>query len=110
MSFQQAISEYRVPLIRCMPNTPAAIGQGMMALCVGNAVTNDARALTETLFGTSGAIAWIQGESLMDAVTAISGSGPAYVFHFVEMLAAAGSALVHRNGQPIAPPKGPFTI
>lgn len=82
-----------VPLIRCMPNTPAAIGQGMMALCAGDTVTNDTRALTETLFSTSGEVAWIKDESLMDAVTAISGSGPAYVFHFVEVLAAAGLAL-----------------
>ena len=81
------------PLIRCMPNTPAAIGEGMMGLCAGPMVSDDTRALTGSLFATSGAVAWVADEGLMDAVTAISGSGPAYVFHFVEALAEAGVAL-----------------
>jgi pyrroline-5-carboxylate reductase len=81
------------PIIRCMPNTPAAIGEGMMVLCAGQGVSAAARAFSEALFATSGAVAWIDDEGLMDAVTAISGSGPAYVFLFVEALAAAGEAL-----------------
>jgi pyrroline-5-carboxylate reductase len=81
------------PIIRCMPNTPASIGEGMMALCAGPGVTAEARYLAETLFSASGSVAWIEDEALMDAVTAISGSGPAYVFHFVEALTAAGAAL-----------------
>lgn len=80
-------------IIRCMPNTPAAIGEGMMALCPAANVSDAARALTETLLSASGAVAWIEDETLMDAVTAISGSGPAYVFLFVEALTAAGRAL-----------------
>ncbi len=80
-------------VIRCMPNTPAAIGEGMMALCAGPGVGATARALAERLMATSGAVAWIEDEALMDAVTAISGSGPAYVFHFVEALTEAGVAL-----------------
>jgi pyrroline-5-carboxylate reductase len=80
-------------LIRCMPNTPAAVGQGMMVLCAGATASDAAKALTETLLATSGAVAWVDDESLMDAVTAISGSGPAYIFHFIEALTAAGEAL-----------------
>lgn len=81
------------PIIRCMPNTPAAIGEGMMVLCAGHAVTSAARVLTERLLSASGPVAWVQDESLMDAVTAISGSGPAYVFHFTEALTEAGISL-----------------
>lgn len=81
------------PLIRCMPNTPAAIGQGMMVLCAGAGVTAATRALTERLMESSGAVAWLEDEPLMDAVTAISGSGPAYVFHFIEALTEAGRSL-----------------
>ena len=81
------------PVIRCMPNTPAAIGEGMMALCAGDTVSVEAKKMTEILFATSGAVAWIESEALMDAVTAISGSGPAYVFHFIEALTSAGIAL-----------------
>jgi pyrroline-5-carboxylate reductase len=80
------------PIIRCMPNTPAAIGAGMM-VCYGNdAVSPDARALTEKLLAASGLVDWIEDEALMDAVTAVSGSGPAYVFHMIEALGAAGAA------------------
>jgi pyrroline-5-carboxylate reductase len=80
-------------IIRCMPNTPASIGEGMMALCAGPGVAEGARNLVTALFSSSGSVAWIEDEALMDAVTAISGSGPAYVFHFVEALTQAGEAL-----------------
>lgn len=80
-------------VIRCMPNTPASIGEGLLALCLGNSVKVDVAALTESLFSASGAVAWIEDESLMDAVTAISGSGPAYVFLFIEALTKAGVEL-----------------
>ncbi len=80
-------------IIRCMPNTPAAIGEGMMVLYARDGVDGDARALTEALLATSGAVAWVADEAQMDAVTAISGSGPAYVFHFIEALTDAGIAL-----------------
>ena len=81
------------PIIRCMPNTPAAIGRGMLVSCANGAVSDEAKALTESLLATSGETAWIDDENLMDAVTAISGSGPAYVFHFIECLAAAARAV-----------------
>jgi len=81
------------PIIRCMPNTPAAIGEGMLVLFAGPNVAAETCALTETLCATSGAVAWVEDEALMDAVTAISGSGPAYVFHFIEALTAAAQSL-----------------
>lgn len=81
------------PIIRCMPNTPAAIGEGMMVLCAASDVAQPARELAERLMASSGAVAWLEDETLMDAVTAISGSGPAYVFHFIEALTQAGLVL-----------------
>ena len=81
------------PIIRCMPNTPAAIGRGMLVSIAGEHVGEPARTLTERLLATSGETAWIDDESLMDAVTAVSGSGPAYLFHFIECLAEAGVAV-----------------
>lgn len=78
-----------VPVIRCMPNTPAAIGKGMMVV-VGNAhVRAETRAFVNDLLSASGEVAGIDDEGLMDAVTAVSGSGPAYIFHFIECLTAA---------------------
>lgn len=78
------------PLIRCMPNTPAAIGAGMMVCCANDLTSDEARTLATRLLGASGEVDWIEDEALMDAVTAVSGSGPAYVFHLIECLAAAG--------------------
>ncbi|MFN3260007.1 MAG: pyrroline-5-carboxylate reductase [Pikeienuella sp.] len=79
-------------VIRVMPNTPAAIGAGMSVLCPTPEVPEAAVALTEALMATTGDVARIDDEGLMDAVTAVSGSGPAYVFHLIETLAAAGAA------------------
>lgn len=77
-------------IVRSMPNTPAAIGRGI-TVCVANAaVSEDQRALCEALLSAVGEVAWVEDESLMDAVTAVSGSGPAYVFLLAEALAAAG--------------------
>lgn len=79
-------------VVRAMPNTPAAIGRGI-TVCVGNAHATDAhRALVEKVLSPAGTVAWIGEEALMDAVTAVSGSGPAYVFLLAECLAAAGEA------------------
>lgn len=80
------------PIIRAMPNTPAAIGRGISAI-TGNAVATEAHlALAEELLSAVGEVVRLDGEHQMDAVTAVSGSGPAYVFHLVEALAAAGEA------------------
>jgi pyrroline-5-carboxylate reductase len=82
----------RSPIVRAMPNTPAAIGRGITAL-VGNARADEpALALAEALMQAVGRTVRLSDESLMDAVTAVSGSGPAYVFLLIEALAAAGEA------------------
>ena len=79
-------------ILRCMPNTPAAIGKGMMVTFANGHVTAEAAAFVADLLSASGRVAEIADEGLMDAVTAVSGSGPAYVFHFIECLTAAGEA------------------
>ena len=77
-------------VVRSMPNTPAAIGRGV-TVCVGNAhVTSTQRATCDALLRAVGEVAWVDDEGLIDAVTAVSGSGPAYVFHLAECLAEAG--------------------
>ncbi len=81
-----------VPIVRAMPNTPAAIGHGMTVACANAAVGRDQREFCERLLQAVGAVAWVDDESLMDAVTAVSGSGPAYVFLLAECLAEAGVA------------------
>jgi pyrroline-5-carboxylate reductase len=79
-------------VVRCMPNTPAAIGKGMMVV-VSNANVNDkTKAFVGDLLSASGEVATIDDERLMDAVTAVSGSGPAYVFHFIEALTTAAQS------------------
>ena len=79
-------------VIRAMPNTPAAIGRGMTVVCANAGATCTDRELAESLMTAAGAVAWIEDEALMDGVTAVSGSGPAYIFHMIECLAAAGVA------------------
>ncbi len=79
----------KAAIVRAMPNTPAQIGLGV-SVCVANgAVSKDRRALCERLLAAVGIVEWVEDESLMDAVTAVSGSGPAYVFYFAECLARA---------------------
>ena len=77
------------PVIRSMPNTPASIGQGISALCTNKYVNDEIKALSEQLLSAAGKTVWIEDEEKMDAVTAISGSGPAYVFYFIEALTKA---------------------
>lgn len=92
----EALLGDQTPIIRAMPNTPAAIGRGITAL-IGNAHTTNADLeLAEALLWSIGQTVRLSDESQMDAVTAVSGSGPAYVFHLIETLAAAGVA----NGLP----------
>lgn len=76
-------------LVRAMPNTPAAIGRGMTVLCAVPGLGERARALAAELLGAVGAVAWVEREDELDAVTAVSGSGPAYVFLLIEALGAA---------------------
>ena len=77
-------------VVRAMPNTPASIGHGITVLCANTHVSAEQRARCEILIGAVGQVEWIEDESLMDAVTAVSGSGPAYVFLLIEALAQAG--------------------
>ena len=80
------------PIIRAMPNTPAAVGRGITAI-TGNAHASAADLdLAEALLSAVGQVVRLEGEDQIDAVTAVSGSGPAYVFHLIEALAAAGEA------------------
>jgi pyrroline-5-carboxylate reductase len=79
-------------LVRAMPNTPAAIGRGITVACAGPQVTTEQQQLCERLLAAIGESAWIADEGLMDAVTAVSGSGPAYVVLLIEALAQAGAA------------------
>lgn len=76
-------------IVRAMPNTPAAIGQGIAALFANDVVGTEQKVLCETLLSAVGEVVWLEDEALMDAVTAVSGSGPAYVFLLIEVLAAA---------------------
>ncbi|MFT5181318.1 MAG: pyrroline-5-carboxylate reductase [Alphaproteobacteria bacterium] len=79
-------------IVRAMPNTPAAVGRGITVLCANDRVSPGQKTVCTQLMESVGAVAWIEDEALMDAVTGLSGSGPAYVFHLVEAMAAAGEA------------------
>jgi len=85
-------------VVRTMPNTPAQIGKGISGAVAGPAVSQRDRATAEALLAAAGAVVWFDEESDLDALTAVSGSGPAYVFHLVEALAEAG----RRQGLPEA--------
>jgi len=92
ISHYESVLGDKTPVVRAMPNTPAAIGKGISAI-VGNAHASEAQMqLAETLLRAIGQVVRLPGEHLMDAVTAVSGSGPAYVFHLIETMAAAGVA------------------
>jgi pyrroline-5-carboxylate reductase len=77
-------------VVRAMPNTPASIGQGMTVACASSEVTRDQALLCDRLLEAVGEVVWMDDESLIDAATAVSGSGPAYVFMLAECLAEAG--------------------
>jgi pyrroline-5-carboxylate reductase len=79
--------------VRAMPNTPAAIGRGITGAFATPGLSKRERASIAGLLETTGRLEWLANEALIDAVTAISGSGPAYVFHMVEALAVAGARL-----------------
>ncbi len=77
-------------MVRAMPNLPAAVGRGITVACANQAVTEAQRNRCEMLLRGVGDVAWIEDEALIDPVTAVSGSGPAYVFLLIEVLARAG--------------------
>jgi pyrroline-5-carboxylate reductase len=80
-------------IVRAMPNTPALVGMGMTGLFARAGVSAAERSLVETVMTTTGDLVWVDGEAQLDAVTALSGSGPAYVFYFLEAMRDAGAAM-----------------
>ncbi|NGQ92282.1 pyrroline-5-carboxylate reductase [Rhodobacter sp. HX-7-19] len=90
-AFEAALGD-RTPIVRTMPNTPAMVNRGITALCRNGHVGDEGMALAVALMAAVGETVILDGEHQIDAVTAVSGSGPAYVFHLIEALAAAGEA------------------
>lgn len=76
-------------VVRCMPNTPALVGSGVTGLYALPDVSEASREVAENILKTVGSTLWVENEQMLDAVTAISGSGPAYVFYFIEALQQA---------------------
>ena len=81
------------PIVRCMPNTPALVGAGMTGLYANEQVKPEHREAAERVLEAAGAVVWVPSEGLLDAVTAVSGSGPAYFFLLMEYMAKTGTAL-----------------
>jgi pyrroline-5-carboxylate reductase len=80
-------------IVRAMPNTPALIGQGIAGLVASSAVSAAERAACEAVLAPTGSLLWMPDEADLDAVTALSGSGPAYVFYFIEAMIEAGTQM-----------------
>lgn len=80
-------------IVRCMPNTPAAIGQGITGLYAGKDVSAASKKCAENILSAAGKVLWVTEENMLDAVTAISGSGPAYLFYFMQCMQESGQAL-----------------
>lgn len=80
-------------IIRTMPNTPAAIDKGMSVSVANSYVSAQKKQVADNLLNSTGMSLWVEDETLMDAVTALSGSGPAYVFYLIEVMASAGERL-----------------
>lgn len=92
VGFFEGILGPKARVVRAMPNTPAAVRRGITVCFAGSGVEDTRRALCAALLEAVGEVGWVDDESLMDAVTAVSGSGPAYVFLLAEVMAAAGIA------------------
>lgn len=85
-SLEQALGQ-QLAVVRCMPNTPALIGHGITGMTGGRNCSAQQRALAEEIMSAAGEVVWLEDEALMDAVTAVSGTGPAYFFLLTEVLA-----------------------
>ena len=81
------------PIVRCMPNTPALIGAGITGLVANRSVSTSQRTSATELLAAAGEVVWFESDAELDAVTALSGSGPAYFFYVIEALAEAGARL-----------------
>ena len=90
IEFFESALDAGAPIVRTMPNTPAAVGRGITAAFANPHVGARQRALCQELLEAVGEVVWVDNEGLLDAVTAVSGSGPAYVFLLIECLAEAG--------------------
>lgn len=90
LSYYQEALGAEARIIRVMPNTPAAVRRGISVACANAAVSEEMKDHCTGLLAAIGEVAWIEDESLMDAVTAVSGSGPAYVFYMTECMTQAG--------------------
>ena len=88
----EAVFGASTPIVRTMPNTPAMVGRGITGLCHNAHATAADIALAQALMAAVGEVVLLDTEGQIDAVTAVSGSGPAYVFHLIEAMAAAGVA------------------
>lgn len=93
LSNLEKLFSHKLPIIRAMPNTPAAIGKGITVGVANKNVSYEQRLLADELLATAGQMEWTTDESLLDAVTALSGSGPAYVFYLIEALTKAGTEI-----------------
>ncbi len=82
-----------LPIVRCMPNTPALVQSGTTALFANTEVSDEQREITQTILDCVGSTLWMNDESLLDVVTAISGSGPAYFFYLIEAMMETGQSL-----------------
>lgn len=89
-TMQEALGSDNV--VRTMPNTPSQVGKGVTGVVAGPGVSDDDCQAVDALLSTSGLVVWLDDEKDIDALTSLSGSGPAYVFHMVEAMAAAGEA------------------
>ena len=92
MAQLQAMFGDDAPIIRTMPNTPASVRQGITALMANDHVSDEQKRLVALMFEAAGEIVWLDDEALFDAFTGLAGSGPAYLFHLVEAMEAAGIA------------------
>jgi pyrroline-5-carboxylate reductase len=93
LAFLQSMLPPATPIVRAMPNTPAAIGRGITVAIANAHVTSQQKSVADRLLMATGAVEWVADETVMDAVTALSGSGPAYVFLLAEALTNAGVAV-----------------
>jgi len=90
---QQYLQNQQASVVRCMPNLPASIGQGASGAYANNCVNAKQRTLCTDILNSVGIVEWLLSEDMIDSVTALSGSGPAYVFALCEMMGKAGEAL-----------------
>lgn len=93
LSKLNALIGERLAIVRCMPNTPALVGEGITGMLANANVTAAQRSLAESILSVCGLVVWFESDDDLDKVTALSGSGPAYFFYLIESLVAAGESM-----------------